>query len=224
MLSARTTGRNKKFREEYVRRRARELAESGRFERWQGIEFELRFVEGVPEAGQLSGRPYHERGTRHSLPTGKVEKARFNECARLMPKCPVGEAIMSNAMPKPVTAPGQLSNAARIAKIVQLRDRAMVLLRERSKCQDRGGGHKLLCRDTEHLKITYAGPFQQRATDTSETTKYFQVVKGSNLPNMLGVWSKDPYRTVLFIEWADAGQIEVTSYKPGGWEAHLSLS
>jgi hypothetical protein len=42
----RSTERTKKFREEYVRRRARELANTGRFERWQGIEFELRFVEG----------------------------------------------------------------------------------------------------------------------------------------------------------------------------------
>jgi hypothetical protein len=141
--------------------------------------------------------------------------------AVVTPKCPIGEAIVADAMPKPVIAPWQLSNAARIAKIVQLRDRAMALLRERSKCQDPGGGHKLLCRDTENLKITYAGPFQQTATDTSEATKYFQVVKGSSLPHMLGVWSKDPCRTVLFIEWADAGHIEVTSYKPGGWEAHL---
>jgi len=31
---------------EHVLRRARELAESGRFEGWQGIEFELRFFEG----------------------------------------------------------------------------------------------------------------------------------------------------------------------------------
>jgi hypothetical protein len=37
----------------YVRSRARELARSGRFERWQGIEFELRFIEGLPEACTL---------------------------------------------------------------------------------------------------------------------------------------------------------------------------
>jgi hypothetical protein len=34
---------------EHVLRRARELAESGRFEGWQGIEFELRFFEGFPK-------------------------------------------------------------------------------------------------------------------------------------------------------------------------------
>jgi hypothetical protein len=41
---------NEKQREEYVRRRARELAESGRFSGWLGIEFELRYVEGFQEA------------------------------------------------------------------------------------------------------------------------------------------------------------------------------
>jgi hypothetical protein len=40
----------RKNSEEYLRRRAKELAESGRFERWQAIEFELRFIEGLPEA------------------------------------------------------------------------------------------------------------------------------------------------------------------------------
>jgi hypothetical protein len=57
----RSTGRTKKFREEYVRRWARELADTGRFERWQGIEFELRFVEGVREAGAwLGSEPLRE--------------------------------------------------------------------------------------------------------------------------------------------------------------------
>jgi hypothetical protein len=37
----------------HIRRRARELAKSGRFEGWRGIEFELRVVEGLPEACAL---------------------------------------------------------------------------------------------------------------------------------------------------------------------------
>ena len=40
---------------EHVTRRARELAESGRFERWSQIEFELRFKEGFPEARTVLG-------------------------------------------------------------------------------------------------------------------------------------------------------------------------
>jgi len=61
MLRSRSIGRKKRDREEYVRLRARALAEFGRFERWQGIEFELRFVEGFPEAGVwLGNRPIRE--------------------------------------------------------------------------------------------------------------------------------------------------------------------
>jgi hypothetical protein len=36
----------KRDHEEYVLRRAKELAESGRFSGWLGIEFELRYGEG----------------------------------------------------------------------------------------------------------------------------------------------------------------------------------
>jgi hypothetical protein len=36
----------KRDQEEYVLRRAKKLAESGRFTGWMGIEFELRYTEG----------------------------------------------------------------------------------------------------------------------------------------------------------------------------------
>jgi hypothetical protein len=49
MLTPRPSGRKKK-REQFIHRRARELALSRRFERWQAIEFELRFIEGLPDA------------------------------------------------------------------------------------------------------------------------------------------------------------------------------
>jgi len=81
----------------------------------------------------------------------------------------------------------------------------------------------MLCRDTEHLKITYAGPFRKWATDTSEAKRCFQTMNSVvNLPHMLGVWSKDPFKKVFFIEWGDDGKIEVVSYKRGDWEAHLT--
>jgi hypothetical protein len=40
----------KSERQEYVMRRARELAQSGNFDRWSDIEFELRVREGFSEA------------------------------------------------------------------------------------------------------------------------------------------------------------------------------
>jgi hypothetical protein len=62
MNKTRPTSRNKDHRKDYLRGRARELALSGRFERWQGIEFELTFVEGLPEARTLlAGRSIRKR-------------------------------------------------------------------------------------------------------------------------------------------------------------------
>jgi hypothetical protein len=62
MNKTRPTSRNKDHRKDYLRSRARELAMSGRFERWQGIEFELTFVEGLPEARTLlAGRSIRKR-------------------------------------------------------------------------------------------------------------------------------------------------------------------
>jgi hypothetical protein len=64
MNKTRPTSRNKDHRKDYLRCRAKELAMSGRFERWQGIEFELTFVEGLPEARTLlSGRAIRETRT-----------------------------------------------------------------------------------------------------------------------------------------------------------------
>jgi hypothetical protein len=58
----RATSRNKDNRKGYLRNRARELAMSGRFDRWQSIEFELMYVEGLPEARTLlAGRSIRKR-------------------------------------------------------------------------------------------------------------------------------------------------------------------
>ena len=47
----------KRNRRDYVMRRARELAETGKYPRWNAIEYELRFVEGIKKArGWLDDR------------------------------------------------------------------------------------------------------------------------------------------------------------------------
>jgi hypothetical protein len=48
---------SKRQRHEHIMRRARELAESGKFASWDQIEFELRYREELPEArGVLDSR------------------------------------------------------------------------------------------------------------------------------------------------------------------------
>ena len=71
--------------EQYVLRRARELAESGRFSGVPGIEFELRYVEGFePAPNWLSYAPLREEldiicqraKTRSSLPASQDVRVR----------------------------------------------------------------------------------------------------------------------------------------------------
>ena len=51
----------KRNRRQYVIRRARELAETGKYARWNAIEFELRFVGGIDEARRwLADRPIRD--------------------------------------------------------------------------------------------------------------------------------------------------------------------
>jgi hypothetical protein len=73
----------KKHREAHVRRRARELAEAGRFSGSLGIESELRFVEDFQEARVwLDSKPIREEldilcrqaRSRKSAPTSKKVK------------------------------------------------------------------------------------------------------------------------------------------------------
>jgi hypothetical protein len=68
--------------EEFVRRRAKELAESGRFSGWLGIEFELRYVEGLQKARVwLNSEPIREeldilcRQAKSRRPTPNSKKA-----------------------------------------------------------------------------------------------------------------------------------------------------
>jgi hypothetical protein len=70
----------RKNSKEYVRRRAKEMAESGRFSGWLGIEFELRYVEGLQKARVwLDSEPIREeldilcrqQKSRGSPPTSK---------------------------------------------------------------------------------------------------------------------------------------------------------
>ena len=63
----------------YLRSRARELAMSGRFERWQGIEFELEFVEGLPAARPCSPAA---RSAKHSTRCATGADDRREACAR----------------------------------------------------------------------------------------------------------------------------------------------
>jgi hypothetical protein len=66
----------------HVLRRARKLAESGRFEGWQGIEFELRFFEGFPKPRIWLVGPNRKElaGKEQKVNTEEAGKMRYPIC------------------------------------------------------------------------------------------------------------------------------------------------
>jgi hypothetical protein len=57
-----------------VLRRARELAESGRFERWQDIAHRLKYIERLARVRPTLSRASLKAGARCTMPTGEIEK------------------------------------------------------------------------------------------------------------------------------------------------------
>jgi hypothetical protein len=109
------------------------------------------------------------------------------------------------------------------AAIIALRDNAMVML-EQGAWHDDGNGHRLRIRETEDLRVAYAGPFQMGAEEMPENLQYFAAATGrsGHLPHELSVWRKAPSEKVLDVTWDEAGKLELITYKPGEWEAQLA--
>jgi hypothetical protein len=109
------------------------------------------------------------------------------------------------------------------ASIVALRDNAMAMLKQGS-WHDDGKGHRLLIRETEDLRLAYAGPLQMGAEEVPEEMKYFGAATGrsGHLPHELSIWRKAPSQKVFNVTWDDAGKIELITHEPGEWEEHLA--
>jgi hypothetical protein len=107
--------------------------------------------------------------------------------------------------------------------IVALRDNAMAILKQ-GAWHDDGKGHRLLIRETEDLRLAYAGPLQMGAEEMSEKLKYFAAATGrsGHLTHELSVWRKAPSQKVFNVTWDDPTKIELITYEPGEWEARLA--
>jgi hypothetical protein len=108
------------------------------------------------------------------------------------------------------------------ATIIALRDNAMAMLKQ-GAWHDDGKGHRALIRETDNLRIAYAGPLQAEANDLPVEMKYFAAATGKkgSLPHMLSIWRKAPSQKVLNVTWDDDGKIELITYKRGEWEGYL---
>jgi hypothetical protein len=106
--------------------------------------------------------------------------------------------------------------------IMQLRNKAIAMLKGASWQSDGEGNRALIC-ETDDLRIAYAGPFRWAAEIPSEM-KYFAAAihEDGPVPHKLTVWLKKPARNVLNVTWNDDGQIYLVAYEPGDWEIHLS--
>jgi hypothetical protein len=106
--------------------------------------------------------------------------------------------------------------------MMQLRNRAIAMLKGAS-WQNDDKGNRALIRETDDLRIAYAGPFRWAAEIPSEM-KYFAaaITENGPLPHKLTVWLKKPSRNVLDVTWNDDGQIYLIAYEPGDWEVHLA--
>jgi hypothetical protein len=109
------------------------------------------------------------------------------------------------------------------AAIITLRDNAMAML-EQGAWHDDGKGHRLRIRETQDLRVAYAGPFQMGAEEMPEEMKYFAAATGrsGHLPHELSIWRKAPSEKVLNVTWDDAGKLELITYQPGEWEVQLA--
>jgi hypothetical protein len=63
------------------------------------------------------------------------------------------------------------------AAIIALRDNAMAML-EQGAWHDDGKGHRLRIRETQDLRVAYAGFFQMGAEEMPEELKYFAGATG----------------------------------------------
>jgi hypothetical protein len=106
--------------------------------------------------------------------------------------------------------------------MMRLRSRAIAMLKGAS-WQNDGEGNRALIRDTDDLRILYAGPFRWAAEIPSEMRHFAAAISENGpLPHKLTVWLKKPPRNVLNVTWNDDGQIYLVVYEPGDWEVHLA--
>ena len=116
-------------------------------------------------------------------------------------------------------------NAALVAE-EKKRHARMALEGDGGAWHDDGKGHRLLIRETEDLRLAYAGPLQMGAEEMPEEMKYFAAATGrsGHLPHELSIWRKAPSQKVLDVTWDDAGKMELITYEPGEWEELFAIS
>ncbi len=106
-------------------------------------------------------------------------------------------------------------------RAIELRDLALAVVKARGAWQKIGNENSLMF-DNGNLCIAYRSPFQKIPQSSGEVARKameYGVMIPGNLPHGLDIWL--PSGKVLNIEWSDAGEIHLASYKAGPWEQEL---
>jgi hypothetical protein len=120
---------------------------------------------------------------------------------------------------------------------IQIRDHALVIIRQHGQPQPMGEGLNMLAWRGETFAILHRTPFQRvpgaNPADaigrfaakhglSSEEAKYTLALNGVALPEILpyglDIWCG---KKVLNLEWDDAGAVHIAGFKRGPWEAEF---
>jgi hypothetical protein len=114
----------------------------------------------------------------------------------------------------------EMDRTTKLSRVKEVRDHALRLLKAHGEWKG-SGDQKHLGAKIGNVSLSYRTPFQP-LPEISEQLRYMQaLLKGKdNLPYGMDVWSNR--KKVLNLEWADDGEVDVISYKPGEWESALN--
>ncbi len=106
---------------------------------------------------------------------------------------------------------------ADLERLLAIRSAALDLL-AKSGAWESAGATNFLVYSGGAIKIAYRTPFQKLPTE-NDRSRYERTLRGfkRNLPYGIDVWYNG--RKVMNIEWDDAGDFEVLSFRRGEWEA-----
>ena len=107
--------------------------------------------------------------------------------------------------------------------ILELRDRALRMLRSRGEWTPASSGPRLLTASVGSLRIAYRTPFQPpeplNQPDHYDDRPALSMTE-PELPYGLDVWAP---RKVLSLQWANGQPPKIRLYEPGDWEELLQI-
>ena len=107
----------------------------------------------------------------------------------------------------------------RLERVIAIRDRALILLKEHGEWHEMQGAGKSLEASVGNVKFSHRTPFSG-IREVSPRMKYNEALFGKTmLPYGLDIWAG---KKVLNVEWDNEGNVEIVSFTRGEWENEFS--